>query len=521
MLFGIFNQDSLKKFTTLCLVFTSLVIVSNIALLFTGSNKLPEDSIVLYAQKSTKLYMPFGGLKGDTVTSNISRGDSVWLLGVETDKLRYWVADAQGQRGYVNQDDFDSCVVIHSMKRVDEKIKPFLGDTVQIVKPLRKRGEFLCRLSNDSTIEVSAEYIFGSTAIKYEKYITKGNYTTHMSMKRLERELKTSNIVSADSIGKLARVIAKTKSGWLARYNITAVGSDGVKYYPIVAFDSNGQFSKVDMKVKTSSGSFLLSLLPFVDTIADSGFLESLIDEPIYNFSFNVSEYPAWLYYICWVLVLLFGLFVFLMWVQGTALFPMFLMMGMTRFSWAFKPLPDMALKIIAPVLAFVGIYVWVVSIGLWGMPWWMSLPLLLIAAAYPLSEYVGNFADNVPHSRCPKCRHIDSLSYSYEEDTGTHITYEEESVNCGKVGESRREWDTYNVTTTRWSDGRTTQDITDKQHHVKVDNIYQYDVYKVKYLVHDIYDHYVCHHCKHDERSYNPKYEELSREYLRSYTGY
>ena len=73
----------------------------------------------------------------------------------------------------------------------------------------------------------------------------------------------------------------------------------------------------------------------------------------------------------------------------------------------------------------------------------------------------------------------------------------------------------------TRWSDGRTTQDITDKQHHVKVDNIYQYDVYKVKYLVHDIYDHYVCHHCKHDERSYNPKYEELSREYLRSYTGY
>lgn len=432
MLFGIFNQDSLKKFTTLCLVFASLVIVSNIALLFTGSNKLPEDSIVLYAQKSTKLYMPFGGHKGDTVTSNISRGDSVWLLGVETDKLRYWVADAQGQRGYVNQEDFDSCVVIHSMKRVDEKIKPFLGDTVQIVKPLRKRGEFLCRLSNDSTIEVSAKYIFGSTAIKYEKYITKGNYTTHMSMKRLERELKTSNIVSADSIGKLARVIAKTKSGWLARYNITAVGSDGVKYYPIVAFDSNGQFSKVDMKVKTSSGSFLLSLLPFVDTIADSGFLESLIDEPIYNFSFNVSEYPAWLYYICWVLVLLFGLFVFLMWVQGTALFPMFLMMG---------------------------------------MPWWMSLPLLLVAAAYPLSEYVGNLADN--------------------------------------------------VTTTRWSDGRTTQDITDKQHHVKVDNIYQYDVYKVKYLVHDIYDHYVCHHCKHDERSYNPKYEELSREYLRSYTGY
>ena len=432
MLFGIFNQDSLKKFTTLCLVFASLVIVSNIALLFTGSNKLPEDSIVLYAQKSTKLYMPFGGHKGDTVTSNISRGDSVWLLGVETDKLRYWVADAQGQRGYVNQEDFDSCVVIHSMKKVDEKIKPFLGDTVQIVKPLRKRGEFLCRLSNDSTIEVSAKYIFGSTAIKYEKYITKGNYTTHMSMKRLERELKTSNIVSADSIGKLARVIAKTKSGWLARYNITAVGSDGVKYYPIVAFDSNGQFSKVDMKVKTSSGSFLLSLLPFVDTIADSGFLESLIDEPIYNFSFNVSEYPAWLYYICWVLVLPFGLFVFLMWVQGTALFPMFLMMG---------------------------------------MPWWMSLPLLLVAAAYPLSEYVGNLADN--------------------------------------------------VTTTRWSDGRTTQDITDKQHHVKVDNIYHYDVYKVKYRVHDIYDHYVCHHCKHDERSYNPKYEELSREYLRSYTGY
>ena len=261
MSFGIFNQDSLKKFTTVCLVFASLVIVSNIALLFTGSNKLPEDSIVLYAQKSTKLYMPFGGLKGDTVTSNISRGDSVWLLGVETDKLRYWVADAQGQRGYVNQEDFDSCVVIHSMKKVDEKIKPFLGDTVQIVKPLRNRGKFLCRLSNDSTIEVEAEYIFGSTAIKYEKYITKGNYTTHMSMKRLERELKTSNIVSADSIGKLARVIAKTKSGWLARYNITAVGSDGVKYYPIVAFDSNGQFSKVDMKVKTSSGSFLLSLL--------------------------------------------------------------------------------------------------------------------------------------------------------------------------------------------------------------------------------------------------------------------
>ena len=180
-----------------------------------------------------------------------------------------------------------------------------------------------------------------------------------------------------------------------------------------------------------------------------------------------------------------------------------------------------MALKIIAAVLAFVGIYVWVVSIGLWGMPWWMSLPLLLVAAAYPLSEYVGNLDDVVPHSRCPKCRHIDSLSYSYKEDTGTHITYKEESVNRGKVGESRREWDTYNVTTTRWSDGRTTQDITDKQHHVKVDNIYQYDVYKVKYLVHDIYDHYVCHHCKHDERSYNPKYEELSREYLRSYTGY
>ena len=146
----------------------------------------------------------------------------------------------------------------------------------------------------------------------------------------------------------------------------------------------------------------------------------------------DVSEYPAWLYYICWVLVLPFGLFVFLMWVQGTALFPMFLMMG---------------------------------------MPWWMSLPLLLVAAAYPLSEYVGNLADN--------------------------------------------------VTTTRWSDGRTTQDITDKQHQVKVDNIYHYDVYKVKYRVHDIYDHYVCHHCKHDERSYNPKYEELSREYLRSYTGY
>ena len=180
MLFGIFNQDSLKKFTTLCLVFASLVIVANVALLFTGSNKLPEDSIVLYAQKSTKLYMPFGGLKGDTVTSNISRGDSVWLLGVETDKLRYWVADAQGQRGYVNQEDFDSCVVIHSMKRDDEKIKPLLGDTVQIVKPLRKRGEFLCRLSNDSTIEVEAEYIFGSTAIKYENYITEGNYTTHM-----------------------------------------------------------------------------------------------------------------------------------------------------------------------------------------------------------------------------------------------------------------------------------------------------------------------------------------------------
>ena len=193
-----------------------------------SSNKLPEDSIVLYAQKSTKLYMPFGGHKGDTVTSNISRGDSVWLLGVEKDKVRYWVADAQGQRGYVNQEDFDSCMVIHSVKRDKDKIKPYLGDTVQIVKPLRNRCEFLCRLPNDSTIEVKDENLFGLNAIKYEKYTTEGNYTTHMSLKLLERELKTSNIVSADSIGKLARVDAKTKSGWLACYNITAVGSDGV-----------------------------------------------------------------------------------------------------------------------------------------------------------------------------------------------------------------------------------------------------------------------------------------------------
>ena len=519
MLFGIFNQNSFKKFTTVCIVFASLVIVANLALSLMGSNTLPEESIVLYAQKPTKLYMPFGGLKGDTVTCNISRGDSVWLLGVEKDKVRYWVADAQGQRGYVNQEDFDSCMVIHSLKRVKDKIKPYLGDTVQIVKPLRKRDEFLCRLPNDSTIEVKGENLFGLTAIKYEKYITEGNYTTHMSMKRLERELKTSNIVSADSIGKLARVIAKTKSGWLARYNITAVDSNGVKYYPIVAFDSNGQFAKVDMKVKTYSGSFLLSLLPFVDTIADSGFLESLIDEPIYNFNLNVSEYPTWLYYICWVLVLLFGLVVFAMWVQGTALLPMFVVMGMTRFSWAFKPLPDMALKIIAFVFAFVGIYLWVVSIGLWGMPWWLSLPLLIGAAAYPLFEYSLHLSESIPHERCPQCRHLDSLSYSYEENTGTHITYEEESVNCGKVGESRREWDTYDVKTTRWSDGRTTQEISNKQHHVKVEGIYYYDVYKVKYRVHDIYRHYVCHHCKHDERDYSPKYEELDREYLRSYT--
>ena len=519
MLFGIFNQNSFTKFTTVCLVFASLVIVANVALLFMSSNKLPEESIVLYAQKPTKLYMPFGGLKGDTVTCNISRGDSVWLLGVEKDKVRYWVADAQGQRGYVNQEDFDSCMVIHSVKRVKDRIKPYLGDTVQIVKPLRNRGEFLCRLPNDSTIEVKDENLFGLNAIKYEKYTTEGNYTTHMSLKRLERELKTSNIVSADSIGKLARVVAKTKSGWLACYNITAVGSDGVKYYPIVAFDSNGQFAKVDMKVKTYSGSFLLSLLPFVDTIADLGFLESLIDEPIYNFNLNVSEYPTWLYYICWVLVLLFGLVVFAMWAQGTALFPMFVVMGMTRFSWAFKPLPDMALKIIAFVFACVGIYLWVVSIGLWGMPWWLSLPLLIGAAAYPLFEYGLHLSESIPHERCPQCRHLDSLSYSYEENTGTHITYKEESVNRGKVGESRREWDTYDLKTTRWSDGRTTQEISNKQHHVEVEGIYHYDVYKVKYRVHDIYRHYVCHHCKHDERSYNPKYEELDREYLRSYT--
>ena len=126
MLFGIFNQGNFKKFTNVCIVFASLVILANLALSFMGSNALPEESIILHAQKSSKLYMPFGGLKGDTVTCEIVRGDSVWLLGIDNDKLRYWVTDAHGQRGYVNQEDFDSCIVIHSLKRVKDKIKPYL-----------------------------------------------------------------------------------------------------------------------------------------------------------------------------------------------------------------------------------------------------------------------------------------------------------------------------------------------------------------------------------------------------------
>lgn len=497
-------------YTRICGIIFIIALAALIADVLTSDNQVRTYGPVIALQERQKLPVV---IDGDTTLVTVAPGDSVRVLGFDrrTSHQDILVETAGGDRGKLDASQLPiRQLIIDGKNKGDTVIRlvpEYLGLTVHKYLATTTKGEEL-NLRADDMVPLVDEWKdlnldnIASTSVATQKGLEKMRSKT---LEEIERKY-----------GMAYNILAGKDSTMAAGFRIYTYGSDGRLYRPCITFDSEGKatdFAYRPVRGKADNR-WALGYAPFAGMIIDLPLTRLLTRSSSYTIPSDTGKPVPWYMYVALVVMLV----AILAWYCLIPSLAVLLVGWLIAYPPVFRPLSNKTLKVIIYVLAAVGFYWWAIALMAWGLYWFMVLPII------PVSYYCIRWAteyisDEKPHERCPRCKHIHTISFDHDEVTGTQYMKGKDIKRDKLLSEQDEKYQSWVEVTTRYTDGTRTTRRENVRDHKRRHRLYSYIDYEVTYLVTFYRDYYICSHCGFEETDTHLTREEVDRQEVGMHT--
>lgn len=450
--------------------------------------------------------------------SNIRKGDSLIILGQKANSLTFLVQTKNGERGYVPQEAIDHNFIVYGVSAKD-KVSVNDGDTVKFISSKKEQygpSKVVVSTANGTKEELLQKQVISTLGNKLLKSnIQGGDY--YISKKKFEELYIGKSFDEIEQLYRPAHIVKRENGQLQAEYTLRVLNSkDGRFYMPTIQFGDGIATSCTYIEDKdANNNSFFLRYLPLASTIIDVDFFSRLISWNFFE-SYYLKINPSTLGKIAGYLSLPFlGLGLFLMLFALNAALPAFLF-GLLRFKYPLKWMSNKAFSITNAALFIIGTYVLLILGLSYPLTWWYFIPIFAIVTLWFFNRIDG-WINDFPANRCPHCKSLYTIEHDDEEIVDERKEWRKD-IKRTLLKSKTKSWQTYDVTTTTYSDGTTYSSKSNYQNHNQTTNTRQNDIYNVLYLVKDIKVTYTCDECNHNQYGWREELDELDRKFKGSY---
>lgn len=498
------------KYTSICAIMFVVTLVSLIVDMSFTRNQVKTDGPVITLTEPQKLPVV---TNEDTVLVNLAKGDSVRILGFT--RLTYsqcvLVETARGDRGELDASQLPIRQLI-----IDGENK---GDTIVKLTPEYLSGrlhEYTAKTSTGREIKLQGND-FTPILPGWEDYNLDNNASTSVTTQKSLEKCKGETLEQIENkYGMAYNILVDADGGRVAEFRIYAYGSDGKIYIPTIVFDHQGVATDFlfDLLNGKANNSLLLSN-PIAEMMISMPLTRLLTRSDVYTTPSKTGQSTPWYIYILLVLVII----VLLSWYMLTPSLIVLLMGWMIEYPIVFKSLSNMALKYLIVTISIVSTIFWMIVLMAWGMFWFLTL--LVIPVSYYCCRWATEYLEPyVPHQRCPRCKHIETIEFDYDEVTGTKYMKGADIKRDKLLSTHDERYQTWTQVTTTYTDGSKSSHRENVRNHKRRHDTYRYIDFEVTYFVTFYLNHFICRHCQYHETSTSTTQEEVDRKVVGTHSG-
>lgn len=443
----------------LFILWVSLYIVSSAV----EKTKYNTDGEWLKVRKNAVIYSKVGQ---EDIATSLNPGDSVRLLGYQGSWCysNCLVETSSGVRGDLQMCMLDIPLLASGGKYSGDTIKlndPKKFETINGRKCLSDNAKITGVVTNgEKANDLMNEDFYPDVPDVFKLKLGDMNgFTKLMSKGKFEKIMENLHLDNAERlIGPVNYQARKGNNEVISTFRTYVYDpSDGKFYRPTVTFSADSlavssQFKETrtefDWFLKSD---WLIRILPAASWVYNlpvtSFFVRSDIYDPLVNPIGYISEAGTVMYWVKWVFKIL-GFFV---WLFGFGIIPIYLLnFILVNYPGVFKMVSNNAMHVIF-VVALIGLnYFWILATLAWGMLWLLVLvDIFIVICAYVV--YGFTFWNFIPHTRCPNCKHIDTMEMVSKDFVGSTIVHGN-STETTTIGEDKKSWVEY----TRVTQGNT-----------------------------------------------------------------
>lgn len=491
------KKFNLKKFK-LWLGFAGLLILWLVVFILPPAfekTKYKTDGEWIKVRKGTVVYSRIGT---ENFATKLNAGDSVRLLGYKYGSLSSGclVETSNGERGEIQMWQLDVPMLASWGK--------YCGDTVRINAPsglekvdgrmmLTRKSVITGILPNGEKTEnlVSDAFYPDVPDVFRLKLGNVGDFTRLMSKGKFDKRMKELDLSKAEKeIGPIVFQARKSNGEVVSMFRTYVFDSSNGRFYrPEVTFSGDSVAVSYEFREMQERWPWLLSILPAASWIYDlpvtSYFARTDLYDPLVNPKGYISEAGTVLYWVVWSLRKL----LFAVWLVGFGFLPLrlvdFIVVNCPRvFSFVSNTVMN-ACYIVVPIVLY---YFWLLVTLAWGLYWLVALVVMIVVGFIIIGSYIyfgGKFWDGIPHTRCPNCKHIDTIELVSREFKGSVIDVRDttDTIVTGKDEKKTKEYTEVHQGGRVWNeDEKIHTETTIHERHDKYTDTYRRDKYDARY---------------------------------------
>lgn len=449
------------------------------------------------------------------IATPLKAGDSVRVLG-------YWrakfdasclVETASGVRGELQMWMLDVPLLVSGLK--------YSGDTVMLNSPKKfttyKDRQIVARdqkitgtLPNGETTDDlwGSDFYPDIPDVFKLKLDANNGFTKLMSKRKYERLAEELDFKNAESrIGPMSTLCRNGKNEIISSYRTFVFDPENGKFFkPLITFSPDSVAVSIDLIEARDRSDWLLSILPGAEWVYDLPITTFFARSDIYDGLINpkglISTVATVWFWIRWV----FSALGSLLWLFCFGYIVLWLLnFIIANYPSVFRKVSNKGMMVVYFIVFACFYYYWILTTLAWGMLWFLIIVDIIVAAGI-YSLYTIPLSNEVPHTRCPKCREFGSI-YLITKKFVNSSTYQRHGTQTETTGIKVRRWVNYTQVTqgTRsWRENvRHFEETTVHQRHKHYEDTIKRDLYDEKYR---------CLNCGYEEERLNTHHTWLGR---------
>lgn len=485
----------------------------------TEKTEFNTDGEWIKVRKGTIVYSKIGD---EDFATTLNSDDSVRLLGYKAAVLNSGclVETSSGVRGEIQMWMLDIPMLASGGKYSGDTVRlnaPAKLETLDGRKSLTSKGSITGVLRNgEKTDNLIADNFYPAVPDVFKlKLNNMAGFTTLMSKGKFEKRMKDLTLRDAErKIGPVFFQGVRGNGEIVAAFRTHVFDpSDGKFYRPLVTFSADSMAVSSRFQLTGANSDYILRYLPeaslFFNLPAIAFFARSDIYNPLVNPKGYISEFQNVLYWVLWSL----SKVCFVIWIFCFGFIPLRVLdFIVTYYPKVFGFVSNTAMNATYWILLLVSYYFWLMVTLAWGMYWLVVIVEMIVyffIIACCIVYYTNKFWDYVPHTRCPECKHIDTIELVRRDFKGSEIGVRN-TTDTNKIGEDKKTWKEW--TEVHHSSGRV--EIRDEVIHTETTIHERHDKYKEKVRRDKYAAYYRCTVCGHTEGEIETQTTLLSRLY-------